>query len=53
MVTAVGDTSTTVKAMREGAYDYITKRVDHGELISKVERALERRATALQVRQYQ
>ena len=53
MLTAVGDTSIAVRAMREGAYDYITKPVAHSELIFKVERALERRATTLQVRQYQ
>ena len=53
MLTAVGDTSTAVKAMREGAYDYLTKPVDHDELIAKVERALERRARSVQLREYQ
>ena len=52
MLTADGDTSTVVKAMREGAYDYITKPVDHDELISKIGRALERRAAGF-IREYQ
>ena len=53
MVTSLVDTSIATKAVREGAYDYITKPVDHGELISKVERTLERRARALELRRYQ
>lgn len=53
MLTAVGDTSIAAQAVREGAYEFITKPVDHGELISKVERTLERRARALELRRYQ
>ena len=52
MLTAVEDTSIAAKATREGTYDYITKPVDHGELISKVERTLERRAMVLELRRY-
>jgi len=52
MLTAADDTSTLVTAMREGAYDFITKPADHDELILKVGRALERRATRF-IREYQ
>ncbi len=53
MLTALADTSIAVKAMREGAYDYITKPVDLKEFIFKVERALDRRAENLEIREFQ
>ena len=53
MMTALADTSIAVDAMREGAYDYITKPVDLSEFIFKVERALDRRAENLEIRQFQ
>ena len=53
MMTGVVDTSTAVKAMREGAFDYVTKPVDLNELTTRIDRALERRAVVLQNREYQ
>ncbi len=53
MLTALADTSIAVNAMREGAYDYITKPVELSEFISKIERALDRHGERLEIRQYQ
>ena len=53
MLTGIGDTSIAVTAMREGAYDYITKPVELSEFINALQRALERRAKALETQQYQ
>ena len=53
MLTAVDDTSTAVRAMREGAYDYAKKPVDVAELIMRVENALSRRALLEENRAYQ
>ncbi|MCH8872770.1 sigma-54-dependent Fis family transcriptional regulator [candidate division KSB1 bacterium] len=47
LMTAYATAQNAVEAMKKGAYDYITKPVDHGELISKVELTLERRAMVL------
>jgi two-component system, NtrC family, response regulator HydG len=43
VLTAAGDISTAVRAMRAGAADYLTKPVDVGALLLAVERAIERR----------
>ncbi len=43
MATAVGDVQTAVEAMKLGAYDYITKPFNRGDLILKVRRAVEKR----------
>jgi len=43
VLTAAGDVSTAVRAMRAGAVDYLTKPVDVGALLLAVERALQRR----------
>jgi two-component system, NtrC family, response regulator HydG len=42
MVTAFGDVSTAVQAMRSGADDYLTKPVDFDALTLAIERAIER-----------
>ena len=47
MMTGVLDTSTAVKAMRDGAFDYITKPMDLNELTTRIDRVLERRAVVL------
>jgi two-component system response regulator AtoC len=43
MVTAVNDARTAVECLQKGAYDYLTKPVSRDELVSKINRALERR----------
>jgi FixJ family two-component response regulator len=52
-LTGQGDISTTVSAMRSGAEDFLTKRAAKEELLSAVERALEREARERQQRQRQ
>ena len=53
MLTGIGDVSTAVMAMRDGAYDYATKPASIGELVIRVENALARRALLLENRAYQ
>jgi len=53
MLTAVADTDTAVKAMRQGALDYLTKPCNLDELTIRIEHALSRRALLLQNRNYQ
>ena len=43
MVTAINDARTAVECLQKGAYDYLTKPVSRDELVSKINRALERR----------
>jgi len=43
ILTAVDDIPTTVKAMRQGAYDYLVKPVDNELLVLSIERAYERK----------
>ena len=52
MMTSVSDVSVAVKAMREGAYDYIAKPFDLDSLDVRVHRALERRALLLRETAY-
>jgi DNA-binding NtrC family response regulator len=42
MMTAYGTVDTAVEAMRNGAYDFVTKPFDHEALIVRLEKALER-----------
>ncbi len=42
MITAYGTIQNAVEAMKNGAYDYITKPIDYDELVLAVGRALER-----------
>ena len=42
MVTASDEISTAVRAMKEGAYDYLTKPVQYEKLVILIQRALER-----------
>jgi DNA-binding NtrC family response regulator len=44
MVTGFGSVQTAVEAMRDGAYDYLTKPCNNDELLIKVRRALSERA---------
>ena len=43
ILTAVDDIQTTVRAMRQGAYDYLVKPVDNELLVLSIERAYERK----------
>ena len=43
MVTAVSDLSVALEAIRNGAYDYLTKPFDREQLLDRVRRALEHR----------
>ncbi len=49
MVTAQHDPKLAVRAIRAGAYDYLTKPVDQDEVVLVVRRALEARALELEV----
>ncbi len=53
MMTGVVDTFTAVKAMRDGAYDYVTKPVALDDLGIRIERALERRSLRMENKEYQ
>ena len=53
MVTAVAELDKAVGAMKEGAYDYITKPFRMEEVRLSVHRALEQRRLVLEVREYQ
>ncbi|MBN1309087.1 MAG: sigma-54-dependent Fis family transcriptional regulator, partial [Chitinispirillaceae bacterium] len=51
VMTAFGTVDTAVKAMKMGAYDYLTKPVEHDELLLVVKRALEKYRLRTSVRQ--
>ncbi|MFQ5872200.1 MAG: hypothetical protein ACE5JL_00160, partial [Dehalococcoidia bacterium] len=53
MVTAVADLETAVGAMKEGAYDYVTKPLNLDDILVRVEKARERRCLALLAKDYQ
>jgi putative nucleotidyltransferase with HDIG domain len=53
MVTAVHDISVALKALREGAYDYLLKPFEREQLLATVRRALENRRLKLDNRAYQ
>ncbi len=50
LMTAFGSIQSAVEAMKAGAYDYITKPIDHDELALLVARALERQQLLDEVR---
>lgn len=49
MLTASRDVKTAVRATQLGAFDYLTKPIDHDEIVIVVRRALETRALRLEV----
>lgn len=53
MATAVSDTDTAIRCMRDGAYDYLVKPFNLDEMVLTVERALEKRRLELENRDYQ
>lgn len=50
LITAYGDISMAVQAMRDGAYDFIEKPVDSEKLTDVVKRAMEKRSLVLENR---
>jgi DNA-binding NtrC family response regulator len=50
IITAFGSVETAVQAMREGAYDYVTKPIDYDALVMVVHRAMERQKLREEVR---
>jgi len=50
VITAFGNVETAVRAMKEGAYDFIGKPFHRDQLLLSVEKALERRRLATEVR---
>jgi putative nucleotidyltransferase with HDIG domain len=53
MVTAVHDISVALKAIHNGAYDYLLKPFEREQLLAAVRRALENRRLKLENREYQ
>lgn len=53
MVTAVHDISVALKAIRDGAYDYLLKPFEREQLLATVHRALENRRLKVENRAYQ
>lgn len=51
LITGHGDVATAVQAMRDGAYDFIQKPFQSQQLVGVVQRALEKRRLAMEVRQ--
>jgi two-component system NtrC family response regulator len=51
VITAFGNVETAVEAMKNGAYDFIGKPFQRDQLLLSVERALERRRLATEVRE--
>ncbi len=49
VITGYGSVATAVAAMKQGAYDYLTKPVDPEKLVRVIQRALERRRLRRQV----
>ena len=48
MASAVAEAETAVEAMKRGAYDYIIKPLNRDDVILKVQKAIEKRALALE-----
>lgn len=53
MATALTDTNIAIQCMKQGAYDYISKPFNLGEVVLSVNGALERRRLELEIRKYQ
>ncbi len=51
VMTAYGTVETAVEAMKEGAYDYVTKPLRRSELVATIRKALEKRLLILENRQ--
>ena len=53
MATAIADTSTAIKCMKDGAHDYLVKPFNLDEVVISAQRALEQRRLELDNRAYQ
>lgn len=53
MATALNDVNIAIECMKKGAYDYICKPFNLGEVVLSVEGVLERRRLELEIREYQ
>jgi len=53
MMANVDDIPTAIEAMREGAYDYVTKPFNMDDLVLRIDRAIERRRLLKENRDYQ
>jgi putative two-component system response regulator len=53
MATAIADTSTAIKCMKDGAHDYLVKPFNLDEVVISTQRALEKRRLELDNRAYQ
>lgn len=53
MATAVTETGVVIDCMKEGAQDYIPKPFDLGEVMSSVERVLDKRKLELEIKKHQ
>jgi response regulator RpfG family c-di-GMP phosphodiesterase len=52
MMTAVDDIQTAIEAMREGAYDYVTKPFYMDDLVLRIEKAIERKRLIVENRDF-
>ena len=52
VMTAQGDSSTAIDAMKLGAFDYVSKPLDFKLLLAQVERAIEQRRLARELRRH-
>ena len=53
MVTAIMDMDTAIKSLKDGAYDYITKPIEHEKLVLSVSKALEKTRLLRENMEYQ
>ena len=53
MATALTDVNIAIQCMKQGAYDYISKPFNLGEVVLSVDGVLERRRLELEIREYQ
>jgi len=53
MATALNDVNIAIECMKKGAYDYISKPFNLGEVVMSVEGVLERRRLEREIREYQ
>jgi len=53
MATGISDMDTAIESVRQGAYDYLTKPFNLGEVVHSVKGAMEKRRLELELRDYQ